>query len=332
MSPELERKYRIAGELGKGAHGVVYRATEIDGGRDVALKFLQPEASEERVRFLREMELLSSLDHPNILKVLGSGVDEGTPYVVVELVEGDDLERVISTARYTLAERLVLVVQLAQALQYAHDRGVVHRDVKPANALIGWDLGVRLADLGLARLVERGHTLTEAGFFVGTPAYIAPEQAMDETVGPAADQYSLGVIAFELATGRLPFLGETVTECLQLRLDQTAPRISSIVPDLPSRLDRAVARALERDPRRRHACVYDFGRELARVIGQIDRGISHPLFEPAMIDATRVVTQPSTRVTDSTSLVVIAGSLILMSLIAGPVFLAILVALLRAGS
>lgn len=331
MSPELERKYRIGGLLGEGAHGVVYRATEIEGGRHVALKFLQPEASAERVRFLREMDLLASLSHPNILKILGSGIDEDVPYVVVELVEGEDLERVISKSRLTLLERLAVVVQLAQALHYAHERGIVHRDVKPANVLVGWDLAVRLADLGLARPVEKGHTLTEVGLFVGTPAYIAPEQAMDAEVGPAADQFSLAVMTFELATGRLPFVGESLTECINLRIDGPAPRASSILPDIPLRLDRALARALEREPRRRFHSVHDFGREVARVIGQLDPAGTHPMFEASMLEATRSVVPPTSGVTFGTSLLVIVGSLTLMSLIAGPVIIGIVLAIVRSG-
>ncbi|MEZ6188569.1 MAG: serine/threonine-protein kinase [Planctomycetota bacterium] len=244
--------YRVLEPLGLGAMGEVYRVT--DGvGRQLALKLLRGRMDGARLeRFAREGEVAAGLRHSGIVQVHATGVADQGPYLVYELVEGEDLER--AWRRLDRDQLLEITLHVAQALGHAHAQGVVHRDVKPANVLLDGRGRARLADFGLAQAVglER---LTQSGAVLGTPHYMAPEQAAGQRTryGPPTDVWALGVLLYRALTGRLPFSGPD--------LMTLAARIASVEPPPPRQLDPTLSpgleavclRALHKDPDRRYA-------------------------------------------------------------------------------
>ena len=241
----LDGRYRLGDRLGGGAVADVFRAVDERLHRPVAVKVFRGDAAEELQRHEAEMRTLARLDHPSLVTVYDAGDDDGQPYLVMQLVEGDTLAQELArgplgpdrAARYGAA--------LADALAYVHAQGFVHRDVKPANVLIAGDGRVHLADFGIARLVDSAH-VTKTGDVLGTPAYFAPEQVSGGPVGPAADVYALGVMVLECLTGKRPFEG-TAMEVAMARLHRD--------PELPATLPSAwrdlLAAMTTRDPERR---------------------------------------------------------------------------------
>jgi serine/threonine protein kinase len=223
----LDGRYRLGDRLGGGAVAEVFRAVDERLARPVAVKLFRGDAAEELQRHEAEMRTLARLDHPSLVTVYDAGEEDGQPYLVMQLVEGDTLADELGrgplgperTARYGAA--------LADALAYVHEQGFVHRDVKPANVLIAADGRVHLADFGIARLVDSAH-VTRTGDVLGTPAYFAPEQVSGDAVGPAADVYALGLMLLECLTGRRPFEG-TAMEVAMARLNRD-PELPATVP------------------------------------------------------------------------------------------------------
>ena len=214
------RGYEVQGVLGRGGMGVVYKAWHLRLNRPVALKMLLagPYARpEELERFLREAEAVAGLRHPNIVQVYDVGDLDGRPYFTMEFVEGGSLAQKLAGTPQPAGQAAALVATLAEAVQVAHQSGIVHRDLKPANILLTADGTPKITDFGLARRLEGGGGLTLSGVPVGTPSYMAPEQArgQKDAIGPAADVYALGAILYELLTGRPPFRAETAAETLQ---------------------------------------------------------------------------------------------------------------------
>jgi len=204
--------YRILGPLGRGGMASVYRARDPALERDVALKVLPAEFLHDAAfadRFRQEARVAGRLEHPHIVPVHAFGIEQGAPWMAMRLVTGGSLaERV---RRGPMAPRVVaaLLRDVAGALDYAHERGIVHRDVKPANVLLDEAGRAYLADFGVARMLEGSSVVTTTGMIQGTPSYMAPEQAMGEKVDRLADVYALGVVAFECLTGRVPYTGTT---------------------------------------------------------------------------------------------------------------------------
>jgi serine/threonine-protein kinase len=201
--------YEVQGELGRGGMGIVYRAWHLRLNRPVALKMLLAGAyaqPEERQRFLREAEAVAALHHPNTVQVHNAGEVEGRPFFTMELIEGGSLARQIQGAPQPARQAAALVATLADAVQAAHQSGIVHRDLKPGNILLTREGTPKVTDFGLARRLEGGGGLTLSGVPVGTPSYMAPEQARGDNraVGPATDVYALGAILYEMLTGRPP--------------------------------------------------------------------------------------------------------------------------------
>src|SRR5205085_2838716 len=222
----LGGRYRLEDRLGGGAVADVYRAVDERLHRAVAVKLFRGDAAEELQRHEAEMRTLARLEHPSLVTVYDAGDDDGQPYLVMQLVEGDTLADELARGPLGADRAGRYGAALADALAYVHAQGFVHRDVKPANVLIAGDGRVHLADFGIARLVDSAH-VTRTGDVLGTPAYFAPEQVSGDAVGPAADVYALGVMLLECLTGRRPFEG-TSMEVAMARLHRD--------PELPTTL------------------------------------------------------------------------------------------------
>jgi serine/threonine-protein kinase len=261
--------YEIEAVLGRGGMGIVFRARQLRLNRLVALKMLlggeyaQPQ---ELARFLREAKSVASLRHTNLVQVHDVGDHEGRPYFTMEYVEGGSLAQKLSGAPQPPHQAAALVATLADAVEVAHQGGIVHRDLKPANILLTADGTPKIADFGLARHFRTGSALTRTGDRVGTPSYMAPEQAMGKgrTIGPAVDIYSLGVLLYELLTGRPPFQGETPTETeLQVIYQEPVPP-SRLNAKVPRDLETICLKCLHKEPRRRYATAAALADDLQR--------------------------------------------------------------------
>src|SRR5262249_4474504 len=234
--------YEVEAVLGHGGMGVVYRAGQGALDRPVAVKMLLagPFAGpQELERFRQETAALACLRHPNIVQVFDAGDVEGRPYFTMELVEGGSLAQKLSGTPQPARQAATLVATLAEAVEVAHRGGIVHRDLKPANVLLSADGTPKVSDFGLARRLDGEGGLTRTGLALGTPSYMAPEQARGQAgaVGPAVDVSALGAVLYEVLTGRPPFRAETAAETLRQVLDQE--------PVPPSRLNARVPRDLE---------------------------------------------------------------------------------------
>jgi tetratricopeptide (TPR) repeat protein len=262
--------FEIAAELGRGGMGVVYKAWEHRPGRFVALKVLHGGAQAGAVelrRFEIEVRAAARLQHPGIVQVYEVGTHQGEPYCALEYVDGPTLAQQLQGKPLPSRGAAHWVRDLASAVQYAHDQGVVHRDLKPSNVLLA-AAGPKVTDFGLAKLRAGEGGLTQTGAVLGTPAYMAPEQAEGRTqeVGPAADVWALGVILYESLTGRPPFRGETTLDTLsQVRSAEPVPP-GRLQPKLPRDLETICLKCLEKQPRRRYASARDLAEDLRRYL------------------------------------------------------------------
>jgi serine/threonine protein kinase len=250
-------RYHIIEQLGEGGMATVYKAFDNRLERQVAIKFIRREVvmpgqlQHMLKRFEREAKSLARLSHPNIVKVHDYGEHEGMPYLVMEYQEGGSLKaRTGSPMSYTEAIRLLLPV--ARALEYAHSENIVHRDVKPANILISRSGEPYLSDFGIAKILEVAPStiLTGTGVGVGSPEYMAPEQWLGKVV-PQTDQYALGVVFFELVTGRRPYTADTPAAVLLKQANESLPRPREFVPDLPDEVEQVILKVLAKDPAER---------------------------------------------------------------------------------
>jgi serine/threonine-protein kinase len=249
----LEGQYRIERPLGRGGMATVYLARDVRHDRPVAIKLLEPEMTTPRTaeRFLREINITAKLQHPHILTLIDSGARDGLVYYVMPHVEGESLrERLQWERQCEVGIAAAIGRQVATALAYAHDQGVIHRDVKPENILLSAGQAM-LADFGIARAIwDSGRqVITVAGETLGTPGYLSPEQAMGSPdVDARADLYSLGCVLFEMLAGRPPFEAETIGRVIQKHLAEPAPRVVTFRAAVPAALDEIVATALAKDP------------------------------------------------------------------------------------
>ncbi len=261
----IKGRYRVGRRLGEGGMAIVYLGHDLLLGRDVAIKTPRPQFSADpgfRARFEREARAAASLSHPNIIDVYDVGEDEGTPFIVMELVRGQSLKEIIAAdAPFHPDDVAELLEQIGGALDYAHVRGYVHRDIKPGNILVDAHGRARLVDFGIAKGLADGD-LTEAGESLGTVGYLSPEQAAGLMATPASDVYSVGVVAFEMLTGELPFAAETPVGVAMRHVNDPAPRPSQVVPGLPPQVDPIILRALAKDPTKRWGSAGAFARAL----------------------------------------------------------------------
>jgi serine/threonine protein kinase len=258
-------RYEILGKLGEGAMGIVYRARDGAIGRVVALKMLSAELGAEdelHKRFEREAEAIGRLSHPNVVTVYDLGESEGQLYMAMELLEGDDLRSLIEQrVEVPLADRVRILVQICEGLAYAHSRGVVHRDIKPANIVVTSGGRVKILDFGLARVATRA-TITRKGMILGTPDYMAPEQAMGKLVDRRSDVFSSGSVFYEFLTGEKPFKGKTLHAVLFQIIQEQPDPVLTLNPELPTRLAAVVHRMLVKDPEKRYPSMDEVGRDL----------------------------------------------------------------------
>jgi hypothetical protein len=246
---------RILAEIGSGGMAVVYRAVQEPLGREVAIKSLKPSIAVDSgfaKRFEREANFMASLQHENILHVHDFIKDRGTMHIIMEYVQGIDLYDVLEmTPRLPIDIAAVIALQVARALDYAHFRGIIHRDIKPANIMISKHGEVKLMDFGIAR-DDKLSDLTETGTGLGTPSYMSPEQILGDKLDFRSDIFSLGIVLYQMATGRKPFVEDDSRTVMQkIRLDRyTSPR--KLNPEVPRGLERIMARCMEKMPANRY--------------------------------------------------------------------------------
>ncbi len=250
--------YTITARLGGGGMADVYRAEHRNLRVDRALKVIRPDlvsAEDFRARFLKEAQAVASLRHPNIVQVHDFGIERDVCFMVMEFIEGSDLKKImLRETRIRPVHRAVeLLLQIADALQYAHSHGVIHRDIKPENIMISTAAQPILTDFGIARLMREGTRLTQTGAALGTPAYMAPEQALgSEEISPATDIYALCIALYEMLTGRVPFAASTPVALVMKTIQEPLPPPQSICPDIGDAIQKVILKGTAKRPEERY--------------------------------------------------------------------------------
>ena len=281
--------YEILSPLGAGGMGEVYRARDSRLGRDVAIKVLPEELAQDRNRlgrFEQEARAASALNHPNIVTIHEVGFDAGRPFLAMELVDGKSLREIVVAGALPVRRLLALGTQMAEGLAKAHAAGIVHRDLKPENVMVSRDGFVKILDFGLAKLVEPdtgvsamptlARTETRPGIVMGTVGYMSPEQASGEAVDHRSDQFSLGSMLYEMATGRKAFQKKTAAETMSAIIREDPEPAGRVRPDLPPPVRWILERCLAKEPEERYASTRDLARELAGVrdhISEVSGGV-----------------------------------------------------------
>jgi pSer/pThr/pTyr-binding forkhead associated (FHA) protein/tRNA A-37 threonylcarbamoyl transferase component Bud32 len=266
---------RVEEVIGHGDMGVVYQAEELALQRRVALKLILPEHSQDdrfRERFRRESKVAASIDHPNVIPILEAGDENGVLFISMRLVEGTDLRELIAAEGRVAPLRAARIVrQVGAALDAAHARGLVHRDVKPANVLLARADHVYLSDFGLAKREEEAGGLTRQGSIVARAEYVAPEQIIEDRVDALTDVYALGCLLYEALTGEAPFEGWTEGPAIMAHVNAPPPSPLERRPDLPPQLDEVVRRAMAKQPSERYPSAGDLGQAALVAVGELRR-------------------------------------------------------------
>lgn len=261
--------YQIVAPLGEGGMAAVYKAYHPAMERYIALKVLPRHmafSEEFLTRFRREAKLLAQLQHPHILPVFDYGEGDGYPYIVMPFIVSGTLADILRKQRLSLPEVRRILTQIGDALSYAHGRGMIHRDIKPSNVLIDERGNCLLTDFGLARMVEAAEKLTTSGSIMGTPAYMSPEQGMGSNTDYRSDLYSLGVILYEMITGRVPYTAETPVAVVFKHIQDPLPAARKFNPNLPEALERVLLKSLAKNPEDRYQTADEFVQAVQRVI------------------------------------------------------------------
>ncbi|MBI5833597.1 MAG: Stk1 family PASTA domain-containing Ser/Thr kinase [Armatimonadetes bacterium] len=293
----LSGRYQVGQRLGEGGMAIVFSGTDLKLQRPVAIKMLRPHLAGDAelvARFNQEAQAAAGLNHPNIAAVYDTGQDAGRRYIIMELLPNITLkQRIVEsrTGRLAPDEAMGIAIEVGHALAAAHAHGVVHRDIKPANILFTADGHVKVTDFGIARALAQT-TGTATGTILGSPHYLSPEQARGQASGPRSDVYSLGVMLYEMLTGRTPYEGETPVAIALQHVQGTPPPIRSVVLGVPAPLEAVVARAMAREPEAR----FGTANELVAALEAVRAGLPAPVgvaatqaFAPPPMDATMVM-------------------------------------------
>jgi eukaryotic-like serine/threonine-protein kinase len=271
--PRRIGRYDILDRIGYGGMGMVFRGRDPHIGRSVAIKLLRISDEDLHDRFLREAQSAGGLKHPNIVTIYDFGEHEGAPFIVMEYVEGTTLaEHIKQNIPLTLARKLELLEELAAGLEYAHKKGVVHRDVKPANVMVDREGILRILDFGIARVTDSG--LTQTGMIMGTPNYMSPEQVEGKASDRRSDIFAAGLVMYELLSYHQAFPGDTMHQVMDAIVRQAPVPLRTLVPDLDPALETIVNRAIEKDPARRYQTMAAMGTHIARLRSKLEPGTS----------------------------------------------------------
>jgi tRNA A-37 threonylcarbamoyl transferase component Bud32 len=269
-------RYELEEVVGHGGMSTVYKAHDSLLERNVALKVLHQQYNEDEdfvERFKREARSVAQLQHPNIVTVIDRGEEDGRQYIVFEFIDGENLkELVVRKGRLDLRDALEIAHKIARGLAFAHDHGLVHRDVKPQNVLLNGDGRAKVTDFGIARSLDVDHGVTQTGTILGTSNYIAPEQASGQPVDAHTDVYSLGIVLYEMLTGELPFPGESFVAIAMKHIQEPSPNVLDVRGDIPLRVAEMIDRALEKDPEQRFPTMDAFAAEIEASLAELDRG------------------------------------------------------------
>jgi len=277
----LGGRYSILGQLGAGGMAKVYHARDLNLQREVAVKLLREDLIDDpafRSRFLQEARAAANLLHPGIVTVYDFGHDEQRFFIIMEYVQGTDLKTLIRRrGRLAVREATSLMTQICASVGYAHRAGLVHCDLKPQNVLVSPDGRAKITDFGIARALASIYPDESHPVVWGSPQYFAPEQAAGGPPSPASDVYALGVILFEMLTGRLPFEADDIAQLSEMHLTQPPPSPRAFNPQIPMALELILLKVLSKEPAARYRTADQFGRVLTTFAAQADLAEVHPL-------------------------------------------------------
>lgn len=263
----LNNRYRLLAQQGSGGMAVIYKAIDQELGRTVAVKILRPSLITDPAflqRFRNEARSVANLNHPNIVTLYDFRQDGNTYYIIMEFVEGQDLKKLIrSQAPFTVDRALNIAIQICAGIGYAHRAGLVHADVKPQNVLVTEEDQVKVTDFGIAQALSDAATSEERQKVVwGSPHYFSPEQAQGERPTPASDVYSVGIVLFEMLTGRMPFIGSDQQELALAHIRDAPPRVTDLNPAVPVQLEQIILKVMSKEPAARYRTADQLGRIL----------------------------------------------------------------------
>jgi len=291
----LIAQYRILDKLGEGGMGIVYKAEDTKLRRIVALKCLRDRtqnSDDARARFIREAQAAASLDHPNICSVYELGEEDGQMFLSMAYVEGYPLSRLRAAARPTLYQALRIAIQIGEGLRAAHQKGIVHRDIKGENILITREGDVKITDFGLALMRDRSR-LTQPGTVMGTITHMSPEQALGKSTDRRTDIWSLGVVLYEMAEGKLPFKAATSIATMVQVASGEIPPLNNVRDPPRTEMERILRKAMTKDPACRYQHVDDFVVDLRAMMAQLPQEQHQPVAPPtAMRDDDATITIP----------------------------------------
>jgi eukaryotic-like serine/threonine-protein kinase len=289
-APQRIGRYCIAGEIGRGAMGVVYRGQDESLGRTVAIKTILTRLSDEEhagylARFRQEARALGGLNHPAIITVYEFGDENGLAYLAMEFLDGRELRDVLASERMPVPVALDVAAQVAEGLAFAHSQGIVHRDIKPANIMMLAGSRAKIMDFGIAR-VRASDVKTQTGLLLGSPKYMSPEQVLGTGIESRSDIFSLGVVLYEMLAGAPPFSGENVHQLMFQVCNSRPSPPSRLNPAVPAVVDLIVAKALEKDPASRYADAGELAADLRRALAQV---ASSPAAAEIVLEKTQAI-------------------------------------------